>query len=250
LRIGFAQDVTVGSILVRGGGVLSVLKPDAAYPGDLADDSKWLSADRLIDARVARKEVDNEGYALWVLPPGTTTRALRFSHSPAAGDREAAGWLGGVWIRQERLANVAPQAFVQSTARDDVSARLVDESNNRQWQTWENSEQGASLPISQEHPEVVTLTWPKAVPLSGICLLWTGFSSVEVDAFTGAETENVREAAISQWQRVTSESDMDALYPMALGPHCLALGRLLPRGHCACGLPMARSRDTRIWRTR
>jgi hypothetical protein len=227
LRIGFVQDVRVGSVLVRGGGVLSVLKLDAAYPGDLADESKWLPADRLVDGAAGRKEVDNEGYALWVLPAGTTTRALRFSHVPAAGDRESAGWLGGVWINSERFTNVAPQAVAQSTSRDDVSARLVDESNNRQWQTWENSEQGAPLPISPEHPEVVTLTWPKAVPLSGICLLWTGFSAVEVDAFNGADSENVREASNARWQRITSESDMDALYPMALGPHWLGFEKTI-----------------------
>jgi hypothetical protein len=180
-----------------------------------------------MDGQIVRKEVDDDGYALWVLPAGTTTRALRFSHTPAAGDRESAGWLGGVWIAQERFANVAPQALAQSAARDDVSAKLVDESNNHQWQTWENAERGAPVPISPGHPEIVTLTWPKTVPLSGICLLWTGFSAVEVDAFTGGETENVAESANAKWQRVTSRGEMDALYPMPLGPHWIAFERPL-----------------------
>ncbi len=222
LRIGFTESITVGSVLVRGGGVLSVLKPDAAYPGNMADDSHWLAAERLVEGAVSRKAVDNEGYALWVLPPGTKTRALRFSHAPAPGDREMAGWLGGVWLLEQRFGNVAPQALAQSVARDDVSAKLVDESNNRQWGTWDNGEKGAALPISSEHPEFVTLTWPKAVTLNGICLLWTGFSAVEVEAFTGNENENVREAADSNWQRVASKNDLDALYPMPLGSHWLA----------------------------
>jgi hypothetical protein len=33
----------MGTVLVRGGGGLSVLKPDMAYPGDLADDTQWVS---------------------------------------------------------------------------------------------------------------------------------------------------------------------------------------------------------------
>src|SRR5438876_12372805 len=36
LRIGFTDSITVGSVLVRGGGALSVLKADAADPGSVA----------------------------------------------------------------------------------------------------------------------------------------------------------------------------------------------------------------------
>ena len=219
LRIGFTEPVAVGSVLVRGGGTLSVLKANAAYPGNVADDAQWIAAERLVDGKAARAEVGNEGYAMWVLPPGTQTRALRFTHIPSPGDRETAGWLGGVWIVAPRLGNVAPQALVQSVERDDVSARLVDESNNRTWGTWHNGEQGAAVAISPEHPELVTLTWPKAVALNGICLLWVGFADVEVQAFVGKETENVREAADASWRRIATQSGMDSLYPLALGPH-------------------------------
>jgi hypothetical protein len=219
LRIGFTESVTVGSVLVRGGGSICVLKPEAAYPGDLADDSQWIVAERLLDGKPSRKEVGQEDYAFWILPAETQTRALRFSHVPSPGDPEMAGWLGGMWINEQRLSNVAPQALAQSVAREDVSAKLIDESNNRTWDTWSNGEQGAALPISPQRPEIVTLTWPKPVKLSGICLLWTGFSSVEVDAFTGSASENVREAADSRWQRAGIRGGMDALYPMALGPN-------------------------------
>ena len=218
LRVGLTENTAVGSVLVRGGGMLSVLKAGAVYPGDLADDTQWIAAERLTDSAVSRAEVDMEGYALWTLPAGTQTRALRFSHTPAAGDRETAGWLGGVWILPERLANVGQQALAQSAARDDVSARLVDGSNNRTWVTWDNGEKGATFPLSPEHPEFITLTWPKAVSLQGVCLLWTGFAAVEIEAFTGGDDENVKEAADARWQRVASRSDMDSLYPLALGP--------------------------------
>jgi len=219
LRIGLTDARAIGSVLVRGGGTLSVLKPGAAYPGNLADDAQWIPAERLVNGAGSHAEVGEDGYALWVLPPGTQTRALRFSHVPAPGDREMAGWLGGAWVLPDRWGNVAPQALAQSVARDDVSAKLVDESHNRQWNTWDNGEKGAALPVSAEHPELVTLTWSAPVRLSGVCLLWTGFEGVEVEAFTGGAEENVREAASAKWKRVGGETGMDALYPLPLGAH-------------------------------
>ena len=109
------------------------------------------------------------------------------------------GVLGGVWLMNERMGNIAPQALVQSRARDDVSAKLVDESNNRMWQAWDNGENGVALPISAEHPETVMLTWPKAVKMRNVCLLWTGFQSCEIDAFTGADDVSIREASAASW---------------------------------------------------
>ncbi len=223
LRIGFTQSVEVGSVLVGGGGSLSVLKADAAYPGDLSNESHWVPAQRLVDGEESNAEVEGGDYGLWVLPPGTSTRALRFSHTPAAGDPEMAGQLAAVWLLPNRLANVAPQALVQSRARDDVSMKIVDESHNRTWQTWENAENGAALPVSAEHPEIVTLTWPKAVKISGLCLLWAGFAECEIDAFTGADDTNVREAPEASWVRVGSGRDLRSWYPSQLGPNWIAL---------------------------
>jgi hypothetical protein len=84
LRVGFKAAVPVGAVLTRGGGALSVLKPAAGYPGRLADDADWIPAERLKGARVCRDEVGEDEYAVWVLPPGTVTRALRFTHTAAA----------------------------------------------------------------------------------------------------------------------------------------------------------------------
>ena len=110
LRIGWKTSLAVGSILARSGGTVSVLKATAAYPGNLADESQWLPAQRLRAGQVGHEEAGGEDYALWVLPPGTNTRALRFSHVAKATDDRYSGWLGGVYILSERMANVAPQA--------------------------------------------------------------------------------------------------------------------------------------------
>ena len=103
--------------------------------------------------------------------------------------------------------------------------KLVDESHNRTWQAWENAEDGAPLPVSDEHPEIVTLTWPKPVTLSGVCLLWTGFAACEIDAFTGANDTNVREASEASWVRVGSASGLQTWYPSQLGPNWVPLDR-------------------------
>ncbi|MES2595948.1 MAG: hypothetical protein V4662_11460 [Verrucomicrobiota bacterium] len=223
LRIAFNQPVKVGSVIVSGGGTLSVLKADVTYPGNLADDSQWLPAERLVDGATARTEVLDGNYGLWVLPSGTQTRALRFSHQPAPGDREMMGVLNGMWLMEERMANVAPQALVQSRACDDVSAKVVDESSNRLWQAWDNGENGAALAISADHPEFMTLTWPKAVTMRDVCLLWTGFQSCEIDAFTGADDASIPEAPDVSWKRVGKGERLEALYPMPLSPQWIPL---------------------------
>lgn len=225
MRLGFTETVPVGSVLVSGGGALSVLKAEAAYPGDLSDDSQWLPAKRLVHGVESDAEVAAGAYGLWVLPPGTTTRALRFSHSPGPSDRETAGRLAGVWLLRDRLGNVTPQAVVQSRARDDVSMKLADESNNQTWATWENAEGGAPQAVSAEHPETVTLTWSKPVTLTGVCLLWTGFAACEIDAFTGAENANVREASDASWVHVGSGRDLQSWYPSHFGPNWIPLKR-------------------------
>src|SRR5258708_5204515 len=46
LRVGFKREILVGSLLVAGGGKVSVLKPGAPYPGDPANESEWLPAER------------------------------------------------------------------------------------------------------------------------------------------------------------------------------------------------------------
>ena len=53
LRIGFKEAIPVGSVMVKGGGQLSVLKANAAYPGDLARESAWQPAVRVKDGEIS-----------------------------------------------------------------------------------------------------------------------------------------------------------------------------------------------------
>ncbi len=134
---------------------MSILKPDAAYPGDLGDESQWIAAERLN----SRRAFGPEDLTLWSLPPTAKTRALRFTHEADPADQDPSGYLGGAWLLAERVANVAPQAIVVASSRQEKSGLLNDESNNRLWGAWDNGEQGAAAGLKgrygPQHPDVI-----------------------------------------------------------------------------------------------
>jgi hypothetical protein len=229
LRIGFTVAVPVGTVVVRGGGQLSVLRPGAAYPGRLNIDADWIPAHRLTASQTGFGEVGDEEYATWILPPGTTTRALRFAHTPALTARSYAGWLGGVYVLADRLANIALQAQVVTRANPDAAARINDNNSNRLWQAWDNmpressSPTERSQPVSPTHPEDIMLVWPRAVTLQGLCALWAGFEAADVQTYTGSG--DPRQAGEAQWKTVRSYPDIQAQYPRALGVNWLDFGQ-------------------------
>ena len=57
---------------------------------------------------------------------------------PKTTDKEFAGWLGGVWVLPERMANIAPQALAAASANPKAVDKLNDESTNNTWQGWSN----------------------------------------------------------------------------------------------------------------
>ena len=227
LRVGFKAAVTVGTVLVRGGGQLGVLKPTASYPGNLAQDDDWLPAERLRKTDATHDEVAAEEFALWVLPPGTRTRALRFTHRAEDADKSFAGWLGGVWVLGERMANLAPQAVASASARNEAAAKLNDSNNNGLWGAWDNGKEGAEQPLSPEHPEWTLLVWPREVTLRGLATLWTGFGACDAQVFTGPTNHHPREAAESEWRNVATFTNLNNGYPFGLWPNWLDFGQSL-----------------------
>ncbi|HWE95151.1 MAG TPA: hypothetical protein VG269_14385 [Tepidisphaeraceae bacterium] len=217
LRIGFKEPVKLGAVLVRGGGRLAVLKVDAAYPGKLDDDSQWTPAQRLVAGRISDVEVGREDYAVWVLPPGTSTRALRFTHDAEPTESSYAGWLGGAFVLSERLANVAPDAIAAASANSEKAQKLNDGTNNGTWNAWDNGAEGASQVVSAEHPEWVMLVWNKPVPLTGLGALWAGFSAADAQVYTGPAERHPREATDVDWKTVASSDKLTSQYPRALG---------------------------------
>lgn len=226
LRVGFKKVIEVGSVLVRGGGKLSVLKPEATYPGDLADEKNWIPAERLKGSTITRDEVDPDQNAIWNLPKGTKTRAIRFTHTPQLSDAKFGGRLGGALIMAERVINVAPLALSATRANHESAAKI----NNdivEGWLAWDNGKTGADRIISPENPEWLMLVWPRAVSLSGLEAIWAGFSKAEAQVYAGPADKHPRDAREAEWKTLKSFGEVKNGYPTALWPNAMPFGEIV-----------------------
>ena len=223
LRVAFNSPLAAGSVLVRGGGALSVLRANAKYPGNLADDSQWIPAQRIANGQFASSDVDAASYALWILPPGTLTRALRFTHLPAATDASYDGVLGGLYVLADRYTNLAPQAAITPSANANLAPLLTDGKYNN-WGTWDNGP-AYHHAVTAATPEWITLTWPKPVSLRGLAALWAGFNAADTQTFTGPESVHPQDAPDSNWQSIGKPYLLKSQYPRGLGVDWLDFGK-------------------------
>ncbi len=241
LRLGLKGPLTIGSILVRGGDTLSVLRPGAPYPGNLSDDSQWLPAERVVSPQsssrdtsgagatpvsatlISRSPVDVGHYAIWSLPAVTSTRAIRFTHVSSPTDSSYAATLGGVYLLSGRFANLAPQAAVTTSANSGSAPLLVNEKHD-DWQTWDN---GPTFPhpVAAATPEWITLTWPRTVSLSGLATLWTGFNQATAQYLPEGKT-SLDAAADSDWQNLAT-LNTHSQYPRPLGVDWIDFGKTI-----------------------
>ncbi len=231
LRIGFTRPVAAGTVLANGGGVLSVLKAGVAYPGDLNNEAHWTPALRpLADGSKGADPVGKNEYALWTLPPGTVTRALRFTARSQPIDLMYQGWLGGVLVTEERLVNHAPYAAA-STRSGNRFAERINNGRSDGGESWENREKkkapdGANEPpVSATNAEWIVLTWPASVKLGGLAAFWSGFDSVDVQTYTGPADRHPRDATDRDWQAVATFSGLQHGYAVQLWPNRLSFGR-------------------------
>jgi len=212
LRIGFEKPVTIGSILVHGGGRVSVLRPNAILPGALTDNSLWISAQRLKNGKVSDEEAGPDDEVLWTLPQAVTTQAIRFTHTAQPIDRIYAGSLGSVALFPGRWTNIAPQAIASASASDQNSFRLNDESVKGVWENI-SIRDGDRPETIAENPESAMLVWPRPVTLGGAVLIGNEFGAVEIQAYTGPEGKHPREAAETDWKTVQTLSGIKWQYP-------------------------------------
>ena len=226
LRIGWKTPITVGSVLVRAGGQVSMLRPTATYPGDLADESQWTPAERITPPAANPKAAD-EQYVLWTFPKAAATRALRFTHTAKPVDSRFAGWLGGAYVLSQRMANVAPAAVATSDANGEVAARINDESANNTWNAWDNGPDGGRQAVSPQHPVDLLLVWRQPVAIRALAALWAGFAVAEVQSFQGPAGRPPRGAADSDWRTVAHWKGLENQYPRGLGVNWLDLGETL-----------------------
>ncbi len=229
LRVGFHDPAVVGTLMTRGGGRPSILKPGVDYPGDLNNEDHWLGGQRLQNGKLTGEETDREEFALWVFPAGTKTRALRFTHVPKPTDSTYGGWLGSALVMENRFSNAAPQA-IASTGANEKRAKLLNNGKEDGWGAWENREKNdpasAGDPIvSAEHPQSAMLTWPEPVKLSGLVALWAGFGSAEVQTYKGAKDRHPRDSRDEDWETVATFSGVKHGYSSQLWPNRLDFGR-------------------------
>ena len=220
--------ITVGSVLVRAGGQVSMLRPTAPYPGDLADESQWMPAEHVARPPAADPKTADEQYVLWVFPKaardaGACVSRTRPGRSIAAS---RVGWAGPTCSRQ-RMANVAPAATAVTDANGEAAARINDESNNGMWGAWDNGPEGGPQPVSPQHPVDVLLAWRQPVAIRALGALWAGFAAAEVQSFEGPADRLPREAAESDWRTVAHWEGLENQYPRGLGVNWLDLGQTL-----------------------
>ena len=211
MRIGFTKPVVVGTVFACAND-LSVLKTSATYPGNLGDDSQWVKAQCL--SREG-KLVDGNAppMATWVLPPGTTTRALRMSHMAQQNDRRYNGWTGAVMILPQRYVNLAPQAVASASANSEAAGRVNDQEEGGPWANWENGEQGQEFPVSAEHPAWVMLSWAEPHVVSGLITLSAGASQAEVQVCTAPADQHPTQVPESAWTTILESTRVDPHYP-------------------------------------
>lgn len=215
LRIGFTSPIAVGSVLVAGQGTLSVLKPDAAYPGDMSDDSQWISAQRMAHRSIVSDGGEPGAELLWVLPTVVTTRALRFTHIAKPTDRIYGGAMGCFSVLSGRYANFAPEAVMTSRSNAPHLSRLTDETFNN-WLNWANidAKNGERSKTIAEDPEWVVLTWPQPIAFSGLAMWASGFSSAEAQTYIGSKDKHPSAAGEADWKTLSTVSGMKARYPV------------------------------------
>ncbi len=228
LRIGFTEAISVGTILAEGNVRVSVLKPDMAYPGDLGDESQWLPAQRISeDDAVCTEQTKLGGIALWVVPFGTSTRALRFTHTAEATDASYDGVLAGALVLKDRLVNLAPFAMPASMSNDKIIERIINGKSDG-WSSWENmrmdpAERDSHPVISNENAEWIMLTWTQVVKLDGFGTLWCGFGSGDIQAYVGPASRHPRDASETDWMTLASPVGFESGYPSTLWPNFFPL---------------------------
>lgn len=220
LRLGFKQDVPLGTLLVQGGAALSILKPGAAYPGDLADESQWLPAARLTRDGESAAEGDGGSLFVWTLPPGTRTRALRFTHVARVTDQDYAGSLGAAAVLAQRWANAAVLAQARAEFNERQANRL-NNSNHDGWGTWRN--EGGEAAFGAGRPTSVTLTWEQPRKLLGINVVGAYFATADVQVLKAGVTAAPQEAEAADWITVRSGVKFENQYPRALALNWVAL---------------------------
>jgi hypothetical protein len=226
MRYAFKESVEVGTVFSAHGGTKpSVLKPDAAYPGDLADDSQWISGVRILADGRGSKDVDEKEISFWAFPVGTKTRALRLSEN--LDETSGASWQGGrrasidgIYVFPERVEDIARMASFKATSDERELPKMV----NRSMIGWDRWNGFSDKPVSPENPQEIVATWPSPVAFQGVGFNMPGFTDVEIYVCTAPAKTAPNDAKPSQWKLVKKVSGLRCMYPQSFTAAWVDLG--------------------------
>lgn len=219
VRVGFKEEQLISSLITIGNIKVSVLKPGVAYPGNLGDDSQWLSAQRIEGGELTSDEGKNQSSVnLWILPAGTRTRALRFTHTAKLTDKKYQGELNGVYIFPARYANLAPQAKIFARNCNEKANKINNNSTDGFWGAWGNIEaiKGDRPKTIEEDPEWFITVWPEPVKLSGITFIFPGFITADIQTYIGPADRHPRDAMDADWKTIKTATGLANFYPYSL----------------------------------
>jgi hypothetical protein len=224
VRLSLKRPVPIGSVLVNGNARLSVLKATVQGAGVLADESQWIAAQRMDGREITTEQPGGQSITLWVLPPNTKTRALRFSYEPKPTDSKFQGVVSGLYIISDRYANVALQAHVTASENPKDASRLIDGQNNS-WGTWDNGDKGQSSVISPQNPVWLQLDFPSPVSLRGLEAYACGSKTVAMDVLPESFEGPLGGASEADWKRIKTADNLWDFYPSQLRPSFLDMGK-------------------------
>ena len=126
----------------------------------------------------------------------------------------------------DRYVNLAPQAQAVTRGQTEKAAHLINELSDQWDQHWANlpEAEGDRAKTIVEEPESLTLAWPHPVALNGIALQFPGFTAADIDAFKGSDSAHPRDAADSDWEKITDVTGLD-LYSTLLNFNWVDFGK-------------------------
>lgn len=177
LRLAFTEPQAVGTLILPDAVEVSALRADAAFPGDLDDDSQWIPFTAAPGA-----------LRVLTAPAGqAVTRALRFTFRNASGQP----WRGGL-----RGAHLLSRRFENVTAGAAFTASSGTVGANGTWDTVRET------PITPENPASLVVAWPEERTWRGLALLHAFAKHIAVDAYTGPADADPAAAPQSAWKEV------------------------------------------------
>ncbi|MCU0980920.1 MAG: hypothetical protein MUF25_17350, partial [Pirellulaceae bacterium] len=177
LRLAFTEPQAVGTLILPDAVEVSTLKSDAAFPGNLSDDSQWTA-------------FATAPGALRVLtaPAGqAAARALRFTFRNDGGTP---------WRGKLHGAHLLPRRFDSITGGAAFTASSGTVGTDGKWETVRETS------ITPENPATLTVVWPEVKTWRGLALAGAFAKRIAVDAYTGPADVAPADAPESAWSNV------------------------------------------------